>query len=85
MAYEDELTQLREENARLKAELETTKYRWERELVVAKAQLLTVQEELDATKERLRLAMLRNIEAEDEVYSVREDAAKVVEFIRQER
>ncbi|MBQ9694622.1 MAG: hypothetical protein IJV69_07690 [Kiritimatiellae bacterium] len=84
MAHEDELNQLREENARLTAELEATKYRWERELIVAKAQLLTVQEELDATKERLRLALLRNIAAEDEVFSVREDAAKVVEALRQE-
>lgn len=82
---ENELVLLREENAQLKAELETVKYRWERELVVAKAQLLAVQEELEATKERLRLALLRNIEAEDEVFSVREDAAKVIESIRQER
>ena len=85
MTIEEELTALRAENARLIAELETTKYRWERELIVAKAQLLTTQEELETAKSRLREALLRNILAEDEVYSVREDAAKVVEAIRQEQ
>ncbi|MBR6803105.1 MAG: hypothetical protein IKM62_04735 [Kiritimatiellae bacterium] len=85
MTIEEELTALRAENARLTAELETTKYRWERELIVAKAQLLTAQEELETAKSRLREALLRNILAEDEVYSVREDAAKVVEAIRQEQ
>jgi hypothetical protein len=85
MAYEDEIKQLREENARLTAELHAVKERWERELIVAKANLLATQEELDATKERLRLALVRNIVAEDEVFSVREDAAKVVAAIRQEK
>lgn len=85
MTIEEELTSLRAENARLTTELEATKYRWERELIVAKAQLLTAQEELETAKSRLREALLRNILAEDEVYSVREDAAKVVEAIRQEQ
>ncbi len=74
----DELTLLREENARLKAELVAMKHQWERELIVAKATALAIQEELDAAKERLRAALLRTIEAEDEVFNVREDAAKAV-------
>lgn len=85
MTMEEELTTLRDENARLTAEIETIKYRWERELIVAKAQLLTTQEELEATKAKLREALLRNIVAEDEVFSVREDAAKAIEAIREER
>lgn len=85
MTNEEELILLREENARLKDELHAVKNRWERELIVAKANLLATQEELDATKERLRLALVRNIVAEDEVFSVREDAAKVVAAIRQEK
>ena len=85
MATEDDIQQLREENARLIAELAATKAQWERELIVAKARLLTTEEELEATKECLRLALLRNIVAEDEVFHVREDAAKVVETLRAER
>ncbi len=75
----DEVTRLREENVRLKAELVAMKHQWERELIVAKATTLAVQEELDAVKLRLRAALLRTIEAEDEVFNVREDAAKAVE------
>lgn len=85
MATENEIQQLREENARLTAALAATKAQWERELIVAKASLLATEEELEATKERLRLALLRNIVAEDEVFQVREDAAKVVETLRSER
>jgi hypothetical protein len=76
MAYEDEIKQLREENARLTAELATTKARWERELIVAKAKLLTVEAELDAAKNRLREALLRSITAEDKVFLAEEEAAK---------
>ena len=61
-----------------------TKAQWERELIIAKARLLTAEEELEATKERLRAALLRNIVAEDEVFNVREDAAKAIESIRAE-
>ncbi len=85
MAYEDEIKQLREENARLTEALAVTKAQWERELIIAKARLLTAEEELEATKERLRAALLRNIVAEDEVFNVREDAAKVIESIRAEQ
>ncbi len=81
----DELTQLREENARLKAELAEVRHRWERELIVAKASLLTVQDELESAKARLRAALLRTIEAEDEVFAVREDAAKAVQTAREAR
>ncbi len=84
MVTEEELTQLRAENERLTAELAAAKAQWERELIVAKARLLAVEEELDATKERLREALLRNIVAEDEVFHVREDAAKIIESIRAE-
>lgn len=85
MAYEDEIKQLREENARLTEALAVTKAQWERELIIAKARLLTAEEELEATKERLRAALLRNIVAEDEVFNVREDAAKAIESIRAEQ
>ncbi len=74
----EELERLREENARLKAELADIRSRWERELVIAKASLLAVQDELEAAKARLRSTLLRNIEAEDEVFHVREDAAQAV-------
>ncbi len=74
----EELERLREENARLKAELADIRSRWERELVIAKASLLAVQDELEAAKARLRTTLLRNIEAEDEVFHVREDAAQAV-------
>ena len=74
----EELERLREENARLKAELADIRSRWERELVIAKASLLAVQDELEAAKVRLRTTLLRNIEAEDEVFHVREDAAQAV-------
>lgn len=74
----DELTALREENARLKAELATVKERWERELLIAKANLLTVQEELDTVKEHLRASLLRTIEAEDDAFNVRDEAAQAV-------
>ncbi len=74
----EEMTRLREENEQLKAELAAVKHRWERELVIAKASLMTVQDELDAVKARLRAALLRNIEAEDEVFRVREEAAQAV-------
>lgn len=74
----EELERLREENARLKEELAAIRSRWERELVIAKASLLAVQEELEAAKGRLRSTLLRNIEAEDEVFHVREDAAQAV-------
>lgn len=85
MGTDDELTLLRAENARLKAELAEVRHRWERELIVAKASLLTAQEELEATKTRLRAALLRTIEAEDEVFSVREDAANVVRSFKDGR
>lgn len=85
MATDDELTLLRAENARLKAELAEVRHRWERELIVAKASLLTAQEELEATKTRLRAALLRTIEAEDEVFSVREDAANAVRSLKDGR
>ena len=74
----EELERLREENARLKAELADIRSRWERELLIAKASLLAVQDELEAAKARLRTTLLRNIEAEDEVFHVREDAAQAV-------
>ncbi len=74
----EELERLREENTRLKAELADIRSRWERELVIAKASLLAVQDELEAAKARLRTTLLRNIEAEDEVFHVREDAAQAV-------
>lgn len=73
------IADLQAENARLKAELATVKERWERELLIAKANLLTVQEELDAVKEHLRASLLRTIEAEDEAFNVRDDAAKAVQ------
>jgi hypothetical protein len=76
MAYEDEVKALREENARLTAELAATKAQWERELIVAKARLLTVEAELDAAKNQLREALLRSITAEDEVFQAREEANK---------
>ncbi len=85
MGTDDELTLLRAENARLKAELAEVRHRWERELIVAKASLLTAQEELEATKTRLRAALLRTIEAEDEVFSVREDAANAVRSFKDGR
>lgn len=85
MGTDDELTLLRAENARLKAELAEVRHRWERELIVAKASLLTAQEELEATKTRLRAALLRTIEAEDEVFSVREDAANAVRSLKDGR
>ncbi len=80
---QDEVTLLKEENAKLKAELVAMKHQWERELIIAKANLLTVQEELESTKERLRVSLLRTIEAEDEVFNVREDAAKAVQAVKQ--
>lgn len=81
----DELTLLREENARLKAELAETRHRWERELIVAKAALFTAQEEVEALKARLRTALLRTLEAEDAAFSVKEDAAKAVQTLRDGR
>lgn len=81
----DELTLLREENARLKTELAETRHRWERELIVAKASLLAVQEELEAAKARLRAALLRSLEAEDEAFSVKEDAVKALQTLRNGR
>ena len=74
----DELTALREENARLKAELAETKQRWERELVVAKAALVNAQAETEIVRERLRAAMIRALEADDEVFGVREEAAEAI-------
>ena len=74
----DEVTALREENARLKAELAEVKQRWERELVVAKAALVNAQADLELMRERLRAAMLRTLEADDEVFGVREEAAEAV-------
>ncbi len=71
----DELTALREENARLKAELAQMKDRWERELIVAKAALVNAQAEMELIRERLRTAMIRTLEAEDEVFAVRERTA----------
>lgn len=85
MTCEEELAQLREANAALTAELAATKAQWERELIIAKARLLTAEEELAAAKERLRLALLRNIAAEDEVFHVRDDAAKALNAIRAEQ
>ncbi len=70
----EEIAALRAENDALKAELKRTKDRWERELLIAKATLMTVQEELDATREHLRKAMLRTLAADDEVFDVRQDA-----------
>ncbi len=78
----DEVNLLREANAQLRAELADVRERWQRELIVAKASLLATQEELEATKARLRMALLRTIEAEDEVFSVREEAAKAVQAIK---
>lgn len=75
----DELTLLREENAKLKTDLVAMKHQWERELIIAKASLLTAQEEIEALKARLRASLLRTIEAEDEVFHVREDAARAVQ------
>lgn len=71
----DELTALSEENARLKAELAQMKDRWERELIVAKAALVNAQAEMELIRERLRTAMIRTLEAEDEVFAVRERTA----------
>lgn len=81
----DELTLLREENARLKAELAETRYRWERELIVAKASLFAAQEEVETMKARLRAALLRTLEAEDAAFSVKEEAAKAVQTLRDGR
>lgn len=78
MEQEPTLAELKAENARLKAELATVKDRWERELLIAKANLLTVQEELDSVKEHLRAALLRTIEAEDDAFNVRDEAAQAV-------
>ena len=80
----DELTLLREENARLKAELAEVRHQWERELILAKANLMTAQEELEITKGRLRDALLRSLEAEDEAFTVRDDAARAVGTLRGE-
>lgn len=79
----EELAALRAENEALKAELKQTKDRWERELLIAKATLLTVREELDATREHLRKAMLRTIAADDEAFDIRQDAAAAVSAQRQ--
>ena len=78
MEQEPTLAELKAENARLKAELVAVKDRWERELLIAKANLLTVQEELDAVKEHLRASLLRTIEAEDAAFNVRDEAAQAV-------
>ena len=78
MEQEPTLAELKAENARLKAELVAVKDRWERELLIAKANLMTVQEELDAVKEHLRASLLRPIEAEDEAFNVRDEAAQAV-------
>lgn len=75
----DKIAELMEENARLREEIKTIRDRWERELIVAKANLLMVQEELAMTKEHLRVSMLRTIEADDEVFNVREDAVKAIQ------
>lgn len=81
----DEIVALEKENARLKEEILYVRDRWERELIVAKAQILTLQEELEAMKARLRASLLRTIEADDEVFSVREEAAKAVQAITTEK
>lgn len=74
----DETTALREENARLRAELAEAKRRWQQELVVAKAALVNAQAEMELARERLRAAMIRTLEADDEVFGVREEAAEAV-------
>lgn len=76
----DEVQRLRAENAALKEELAVVKAQWERELIVAKASLLSTQEELEAARAKLRASLLRNIEAEDDVFNVREEAAQAVKI-----
>lgn len=81
----DDIVALEKENARLKEEILYVRDRWERELIVAKAQILTLQEELEAMKARLRASLLRTIEADDEVFSVREEAAKAIQTATTEK
>lgn len=81
----DDIVALEKENARLKEELIYVRDRWERELIVAKAQIITLQEELDAMKARLRASLLRTIEADDEVFAVREEAAKAIQAVTTEK
>ncbi|MDO4528167.1 MAG: hypothetical protein Q4C03_05230 [bacterium] len=81
----DDIVALEKENARLKEEILYVRDRWERELIVAKAQILTLQEELEAMKARLRASLLRTIEADDEVFSVREEAAKAIQAATTEK
>lgn len=81
----DRLVTLEKENARLKDEILHIRNRWERELIVAKAQILALEEELATMKERLRTSLLRTIQADDEVFSVREEAAKAIQTITAEK
>ena len=77
-----EIEALRAENARLREELARVRHQWERELVVAKAALVTAQAEVEALRERLRAAMIRTLEADDEVFGVREEAAEAIRSAR---
>ena len=79
---EREIEALREENARLRAELAQVRHQWERELVVAKAALVTAQTEAETLRERLRAAIIRTLEADDEVFGVREEAAEALRVAR---
>ncbi len=63
----------------LTAELKRVRDQWQRELICAKAELLAVQEELLATKEKLHAALLRSMLSDDEVFHVKEDAAKALQ------
>ena len=67
---------------RLREELARVRHQWERELVVAKAALVTAQAEVETLRERLRAAMIRTLEADDEVFGVREEAAEAVRSAR---
>lgn len=77
-----EIEALRAENARLREELARVRHQWERELVVAKAALVTAQAEVETLRERLRAAMIRTLEADDEVFGVREEAAEAIRSAR---
>ena len=82
MSY-DELTRLREENARLRAEVAELKHLRERDASAAEASLKAAYAELETFKVRMRTALLRTIEAEDEVFNVREEAAAAIKTAKE--
>ncbi len=68
-----------DEVAALRAELKQVRDQWQRELIIAKAELLATKEELQATKEKLHAALLRSILSDDEVFSVKDEAARALQ------